>query len=52
MEIKAWLVFLRVIYPFRDGPWPKDGHSVDIFFIGETDPVPKRLVAWFKVYFL
>ena len=44
------LVFFRVSNPLGDGPSPKNRHSVELFFIGETDPVLEKLVTWFKVY--
>jgi len=47
MEIKVCLVFLGVFNPYWDGLWPKIRHSVEWFFIGETDPVLEKLVTWF-----
>ena len=44
MEIKVILVFFMVINPFLDGPWPKNRHSVEWFFIAESDPVLEKLV--------
>ena len=44
MENKGILVLFRVITPFLDGPWPKNRHSVELFFIAESDPVLEKLV--------